>query len=78
MNQNNKHPLNTRYQLNDQGIADFANDVYDDVRQALDNDEEPDALIISVGSRYIEMTMFAETYEEMISFLEEALKIENE
>jgi lipid A disaccharide synthetase len=74
----NKHPLNTRYQLNEQGIADFANDVYDDVRQALDNDEEPDTLIISVGSRYIEMTMFAETYEEMISFLEEALKIENE
>ena len=74
----NKHPLNARYQLNDQGIADFANDVYDDVRQALDNDEEPDMLVISVGGRYIEMTMFAETYEEMIAFLEEALKIENE
>lgn len=73
-----KHPLNTRYQLNDKGIADFANDVYDDVRQALDNDEEPNTLVISVGGRYIEMTMFAETYEEMISFLEEALKIENE
>jgi arginine decarboxylase-like protein len=70
--------LKARYQLNNQGIADFANDVYDDVRQALDNDKEPEKLIISVGGRYIETTLFAETYEEMISFLEEALKIENE
>lgn len=67
-----------RYQLNDKGIEHFADDVLSDVTKALSNEKEPDKLRITLGCRLIEMSLYAETYEELIHFLENAFKIENE
>jgi hypothetical protein len=70
--------LKEQYQFSGKGVDTFAAHVLADTMDALTNDRDPDKLIICHGGKYIEVELFAETYEELCRFLQTAYEIENE
>ena len=56
------------------GVRFFTRSALNDIFNALDNDNDPPNIILSVGSRSIELPSTAEVWEEVEIFLNKALE----
>jgi hypothetical protein len=68
--------MEIKYRFTKDSAKAFAEDVLTDTFRALDNGEEPESIIITVGNRSITLPMFAEIYEELTTFFKKALETE--
>ena len=62
------------YQLTKTGVQFFTRSALGDIFSALDEGIEPPNIIVTVGRRSIEIPTHAEIWEDLESFLENALE----
>lgn len=70
---NNKQNRKTT-PFNKTGVKFFTDRVLNDTMNRLDYGAEPNDISIKVGSRYITVPMFPESYENLCEFLKTTLK----
>ena len=58
------------------GVKFFLDSTLSKIFSDLENDKCPDKLIISIGNKYLEIDILADTWNELEAFIETALKIE--
>ncbi len=73
-----KKPLEISYAFTRQGVAAFLDYVLADTFHAIETMDTVPGIEIIVGSRKIQIPMFAEQYEELCDYLKRAIETEEE
>lgn len=58
------------------GVKFFLDSTLSKIFSDLDNDQSPDKLEISIGNKYLEIEILADTWNELEAFIKTALSID--
>lgn len=70
--------MTIKYSFTRDGIAAFLDTILGDTFHALENGDDVNDIVISVGDKEITVPMFAEQYEELNTYLHKAIETEEE
>ena len=70
--------MTIKYRFTKEGVSAFLDAALSDTFQALEAGGDVNPIVVTVGNRELVVPMFAEQYEELHSYLENAIETEEE